>query len=159
MISLIAAMDNNNVIGYENDMPWSLPNDLKHFKEVTSHHTVIMGRKTYQSIGKPLPNRKNVILSRSGFQTDDDVEVISSIEEIQKRAETEEVFVIGGGTIYEQVLPYADRLYITRIDAEFKGDTYFPKFSEDEWEVIDEKEGILNDRNEYKHTFYTYSRR
>lgn len=159
MISLIAAMDNNNVIGYENDMPWSLPNDLKHFKEVTSHHTVIMGRKTYQSIGKPLPNRKNVILSRSGFQTDDDVEVISSIEEIQKRAETEEVFVIGGGTIYEQVLPYADRLYITRIDAEFKGDTYFPKFSEDEWEVIDEKEGILNERNEYKHTFYTYSRR
>ncbi len=159
MISLIAAMDNNNVIGYENDMPWNLPNDLKHFKEVTSHHTVIMGRKTYQSIGRPLPNRKNVILSRSGFQTDDDVEVISSIEEIQKRAETEEVFVIGGGTIYEQVLPYADRLYITRIDAEFKGDTYFPKFNEDEWEVIDEKEGILNDRNEYKHTFYTYSRR
>src|SRR5690625_7992624 len=99
-------MDKNNVIGYKNDMPWSLPNDLKHFKNVTSHSTVIMGRKTYESIGKPLPNRRNIILSRSGYQTEDDVEVISSIDDIKVLAKKEEVFVIGGGTIYEQIIPY-----------------------------------------------------
>ncbi len=159
MISLIAAMDTNNVIGYNNDMPWSLPNDLKHFKEVTSHSTIIMGRKTYESIGRPLPNRRNIILSRSGFQTDDDVEVISSIDNIKELAKEEEVFVIGGGTIYEQVIPYADRLYITRIDADLKGDTYFPQFNESEWKVIDEKDGIQNEDNKYNHKFYTYSRK
>jgi len=159
LISLIAAMDKNNVIGYKNDMPWSLPNDLKHFKNVTSHSTVIMGRKTYESIGKPLPNRRNIILSRSGYQTEDDVEVISSIDDIKVLAKKEEVFVIGGGTIYEQIIPYADRLYITRIDAELKGDTYFPKFSEDDWKIIDEKDGIQNEDNEYFHKFYIYSRK
>ena len=159
MISLIAAMDKNNVIGYNNDMPWSLPNDLKHFKELTSHSTIIMGRKTYESIGRPLPNRKNIILSRSGYETNDDVEVISSIDEIKKLAKQEEVFVIGGGTIYEQVIPFADRLYITRIDAELKGDTYFPQFSETEWQVIDEKDGVQNEKNKYNHKFYTYSRK
>lgn len=159
MISLIAAMDKNNVIGYNNDMPWSLPNDLKHFKEVTSHSTIIMGRKTYESIGRPLPNRRNIILSRSGYETNDDVEVISSIDEIKKLAKKEEVFVIGGGTIYEQVISFADRLYITRIDAELKGDTYFPQFSETEWQVIDEKDGVQNEKNKYNHKFYTYSRK
>lgn len=159
MISLVAAMDKNNVIGYNNDMPWSLPNDLKHFKEVTSHSTIIMGRKTYESIGRPLPNRRNIILSRSSYQTDDDVEVISSIDNIKELAKEEEVFVIGGGIIYEQVIPYADRLYITRIDADFKGDTYFPQFSEAEWQIIDEKDGIQNEDNKYDHKFYTYSRK
>lgn len=159
MISLIVAMDNNNVIGFENDMPWSLPNDLKHFKDVTSHHTIVMGRKTYESIGRPLPNRKNIVLSRSGYETEDDVEVISSIDEIKKLAEKEEVFVIGGGTIYKQVLPYADRLYITRINEAFEGDTYFPQFNEDEWKIIEEKAGILNEKNKHEHTFYTYTRR
>src|SRR5690625_3742942 len=109
LISLIAAMDKNNVIGYKNDMPWSLPNDLKHIKNVTSHSTVIMGRKTYESIGKPLPNRRNIILSRSGYQTEDDVEVISSIDDIKVLAKKEEVVVIGGDTIYEQIILYADR--------------------------------------------------
>src|SRR5699024_6621015 len=89
MISLIAAMDKNNVIGYENDMPWSLPNDLRHFKEVTSHHTVVMGRKTYESIGRPLPNRLNIILSRSDYQTQDQVKVISSIDEIKQMAKSD----------------------------------------------------------------------
>src|SRR5690625_3451929 len=88
LISLIAAMDKNNVIGYKNDMPWSLPNDLKHFKNVTSHSTIIMGRKTYESIGRPLPNRRNIILSRSGYETEDVVEVISSIEEKKKQNKT-----------------------------------------------------------------------
>src|SRR5699024_10784181 len=115
------AMDKNNVIGYKNDMPWRLPNDLKHFKNVTSHSTVIMGRKTNESIGKPLQNRRNIILSRSGYQTEDDVEVISSIDDIKVLAKKEEVVVLGGGKIYELIIPYADRLYITRINAELKG--------------------------------------
>src|SRR5690625_645885 len=123
-------MDKNNVIGYKNDMPWSLPNDLKHFKNVTSHSTIIMGRKTYESIGRPLPNRRNIILSRSGYETEDDVVVISSIEYIKKLAKTEGLFVICLGMIYEQVILYADLLYITRIEGYLKGDTYFPVFSE-----------------------------
>ncbi len=159
MISLIAAMDKNNVIGYENDMPWSLPNDLRHFKEVTSHHTIVMGRKTYESIGRPLPNRLNIILSRSDYQTQDQVKVISSIDEIKQMAKSEEIFVIGGGTIYEQFLPFADKLYITRIEAEFEGDTYFPQFDLKDWEVIDKKPGIVNEKNKHDHTFYTYSRK
>src|SRR5699024_854812 len=152
-------MDKNNVIGYKNDIPWCLPNDLKHFKNVTSHSTVIMGRKTYESIGRPLPNRRSIILSRSGYRTEDDVAVISSIDDIKVLAKKEEVFVLGGATLYEHLIPYADRLYITRIDAELKGDTYFPKFMEDDWKIIDEKDGIQNEDNEYFHKFYIYSRK
>src|SRR5690625_7847938 len=129
-------MDKNNVIGYKNDMPLSLPNDLKHYKNVTTHSTIIMGRKTYESIGRPLPSRRNIILSLSGYETEDDVEVISSLEDIKKLSNIEVEFVIGGGTVYEQVSPYADRLYITRIEADLEGDTYFTEFSETDCTVI-----------------------
>src|SRR5699024_4685373 len=121
--------------------------------------TVTMGRKTYESIGKPLPNRRNIILSRTGYQTEDDVEVISSLDDIKVIAQKEDVTVLGAGTIYEQIIPYADGLYINRIDAELKDDTYFPKISEDDWKIIDEKDGIQNEDNEYFHKFYIYSRK
>src|SRR5699024_4030041 len=131
MISLLAAMDRNNVIGYNNDMPWHLPNDLKYFKETTTNQTIIMGRKTYESIGRALPNRRNIVLTRSQNNFPDDIELIHDLEDIRKLSDAqpdEEFFVIGGGHLYKQVLPFADKLYIIEIDAEFKDDTYFIKY-------------------------------
>lgn len=158
MISIIAAMDNNNVIGFTNEMPWHLPNDLKHFKKVTSNHTIVMGRKTYESIGRALPNRQNIILSRSNFKTKENLKCISSIDEIKILAENENIFVIGGGTIYEQMIKFADKLYITRIDAEFEGDTFFPTIDNRIWRLDEQEKGIIDDKNKFDHMFYTYSR-
>lgn len=162
MISLLVAMDRNNVIGFENDMPWHLPNDLKYFKEKTTGHTIIMGRKTYDSIGRPLPNRKNVILTRQTTEFPNDVEVIHSIEEIyewQKSHPNEELFVIGGGDIFKQVLPFADRLYITKIDEAFEGDTFFPKFSLSDWKLTTSIKGEKDSKNNYDYYFQQYDRK
>lgn len=162
MISLLVAMDRNNVIGFENDMPWHLPNDLKYFKEKTTGHTIIMGRKTYDSIGRPLPNRKNVILTRQTTEFPNDVEVIHNIEEIyewQKSHPNEELFVIGGGDIFKQVLPFADRLYITKIDEAFEGDTFFPEFSLSDWKLTTSIKGEKNSKNNYDYYFQQYDRK
>ena len=162
MISLLAAMDRNNVIGYNNDMPWHLPNDLKYFKETTTNQTIIMGRKTYESIGRALPNRRNIVLTRSQNNFPDDIEVINDLEDIRKLSDAqpdEEFFVIGGGHLYKQVLPFADKLYITEIDAAFKGDTYFPKFSSDNWEQISKVKGEKNEKNHYDYYFVVYERK
>lgn len=137
MISLIVAMDKNNVIGYKNDMPWHLPNDLKYFKKRTLGHTIIMGRKTFDSLGRVLPNRKHVVLTRGNNTFPEEVEVIHHIDEIKQYAARhvdEEVFIIGGGHIFEQALPFADRLYVTIIDETFKGDVFFPEVNMNEWE-------------------------
>src|SRR5690625_4410899 len=125
MISIIVAMDKNRVIGYQNTMPWHLPRDLKFFKETTTGHTIIMGRKTFESIGRPLPKRKNVVLTRSKVDFPKSVEVIHDIKTIYQWNDDhpdEEFFVIGGGHLYEQVIPFANRMYITKINEEFKGD-------------------------------------
>src|SRR5690625_494478 len=116
MISLLVAMDQNHVIGYKNDLPWHLPKDLKFFKEKTTGNTIIMGRKTFESIGRALPNRKNVVLTRSTIDFPDGVEVINHIEQIDEwnnKHPDHEFFVIGGGNLFKQVLPKADRMYIT----------------------------------------------
>ncbi|MDY0405745.1 dihydrofolate reductase [Virgibacillus sp. 179-BFC.A HS] len=132
MISLLLAMDRNHVIGLNGDMPWHLPRDLAFFKKKTTGHTVVMGRKTFESIGKPLPNRKNVVLT-SG-QADafpKEVKVMHRLDDLLKANENnpqEEFFVIGGGHVFEQILSYADRMYITFIDEVFDGDTFFLLF-------------------------------
>lgn len=160
MISMIAAMSHNNVIGKDGDMPWHLPNDLRHFKEVTSGNPILMGRKTYQSIGKPLPNRRNIVLTRDKSFHAEGVEVIHSLNEVEPLMhEADEFFVIGGATIYEQLMHLAERLYITKIDATFEGDTYFPQINDEVWHVVNEKAGVLDEKNHYEHTFYTYERR
>src|SRR5690625_2459203 len=136
MLSLIVAMGANNVIGYENDMPWHLPKDLKFFRETTTGHTVIMGRKTYESIGKPLPNRKNIVLTRSETNFPEGVEVMNDIKaiyELNAQQPYEEIFIIVCGKSYKQVMPLADRMYITEIYYTFDVDTFFSKFSEKEW--------------------------
>lgn len=163
MISLLVAMDRNRVIGLDGDMPWNLPNDLKYFKEKTMNHTIIMGRKTFTSLGRVLPKRKHVVLTRNmNLGLPEEVVLIHDIEEIKNinhQNPDEEYFVIGGGKIFEQVLPFADRMYITLIDEEFEGDVYFPKFDEKEWKLVSDKKGEKNERNPYNYTYLQYDRK
>ena len=128
-IAMIAAMANNRVIGKDNQMPWHLPADLKHFKKVTLGKPVIMGRKTYQSIGKALPGRRNIVISRQSGALSDDADWVQSIEQALALVQHEaEVMIIGGAEIYRQVLPLADTLYITDIDLTVEGDAFFPDY-------------------------------
>lgn len=162
MISFIVAMDKNNVIGYENDMPWHLPNDLQYFKKRTSGHTIIMGRKTFDSLGRVLPNRKHLVLTRSNHEFPEGVEVIHHMDEIKQYAENnrdKELFVIGGGHLFKQVLPLADRLYVTVIDERFKGDVFFPEINMNEWVETAKEQGITDEKNIHAHTFYQYDRK
>ena len=162
MIALIVAMDRNRVIGYHNDMPWHLPNDLAHFKKTTTGHTILMGRRTFDSIGRPLPNRKNVVLTRSkDLQLPDGVQVIHDLQFVldwKTNYPNEKLFIIGGAHLYEQTLPYVDRMYITKIDAAFPGDTYFPAFSEKDWMLLCQRNGKLDENNRYPHQFFIYER-
>lgn len=161
MLSLLLAMDRNRVIGSNNNLPWYLPGDLKFFKEKTTGHTIIMGRKTFKSIGKALPNRKNVVITRNESTFPEGVEVVKDIQTIlnwNNANPEQEFFVIGGGKIFEQVLPYADRMYITLIDEAFAGDTYFPEFSGNEWHLTSKTKGQKNDKNPYDYYFLQYDR-
>lgn len=162
MISFIVAMDQNHVIGFKNKMPWHLPKDLRFFKEKTINHTIIMGRKTFESIGRVLPHRRNVVLTTSKQEFPEGVEVIEDLSEIlnlNKAHPDEQLFVIGGGKVFEQLLPYADRLYITKINESFEGDTYFPPFSEAEWVLSSKEQGIKDENNPHDYTFLQYDRK
>jgi dihydrofolate reductase len=133
-ISLIAAMARNRVIGIENRLPWNLPEDLKRFRALTTGRPIVMGRKTYESIGRPLPNRENRIVTRQQGWSAPGVKVFASLFEalsapVAEGLNSDEMFVIGGGEIYRQALPLVDRLYLTVIDQDFEGDAYFPDFS------------------------------
>lgn len=133
-ISLVAAMAANQVIGKNGEMPWHLPQELKHFKDITLGKPIIMGRRTYESIGRPLPGRHNIILTRSSLNLPDTVSVAhSAAEALATAGDVEEVMVIGGGEIYRQFLPKATRLYLTEIDLEVEGDTWFPQYEPAEW--------------------------
>ena len=156
IISIIAAMDQNRLIGSDNGLPWHLPADFKHFKEITLGKPVLMGRKTFESIGRPLPGRKNIVISRSGFRSDG-VEVVNTIDAgLALVADVEEVMIIGGATIYEQTISRAKKLYITHVEAKFVGDTWFPEISESDWTVIDQKSFEADDKNNYSFKIITY---
>lgn len=145
MISLIVAHDENRVIGFENKMPWHLPGDLKYFKEQTMGKPVIMGRKTFESIGKPLPGRRNIVISRNPAYQHEGIEVVTSLEEALSLVHgVPEVMIIGGEQIFRMALPLADRLYITKIEHSFEGDTYFPAY-DDEWQQVAEREPVQAD--------------
>lgn len=160
MISFLLAMDKNRVIGKKNDMPWHLPADLSYFKKTTTGHPIVMGRKTHESIGKALPGRRNIIVTRSLDYTAEGCEVVHSVNEAIDLFHTdEEVFVIGGAELFDTFFPYADRLYITYIDESFDGDTYFPEMNEDEWKRIFTKEGTRDEKNPYSFTFLVYERK
>jgi dihydrofolate reductase len=161
MISLIWAMDENRVIGLHNQLPWRLPEDLKFFKRVTMGHPIAMGRKTYESIGKPLPGRENIVITRDENYSPDGCVVMNSIEEFMKYAgeKDDEVFVIGGAEIFKEVLPKADKLYLTMIHEQFEGDTFFPVFDIDKWELETREIGLKDEKNPYDYEFLIYKRK
>jgi dihydrofolate reductase len=159
MITFILAMDRNRAIGVNNKLPWRLPADLKFFKETTTGHAVLMGRRTYESIGKPLPNRTNVVLTRDPDYRAEGVRVFHSPEEAVREFDGEkELFVIGGAEIFKQLLPYADKLIVTHIDHEFAADTFFTQVHAEDWKVVSRVPGTTDEKNPYSYEFVTYER-
>lgn len=160
MISLIAAIGKNNELGKGNALLFSMPADMKFFRDTTRGHTVIMGRKTFESIGKALPNRKNIIITRDKTYIRDSVNVVHSLEEaIQMAGTSDEVFVIGGAELYKQSMPVADKLYITHIDAEDKqADAFFPEIIPIVWNEVSHKEHKKDSENPFNYTFSVYER-
>ncbi|RCW52395.1 dihydrofolate reductase [Halanaerobium sp. ST460_2HS_T2] len=160
-LSIIAAMDQNYLIGKNNEIPWNLPEDLKYFKEITMGAPIIMGRKTFESIGFPLPGRRNIILTRNKDYSADGCEIIHSLEEILTMflESKEEAFIIGGAEIYNFFLPYSEKLYLTIIEHEFSGDTYFPEIDWRNWDKIKEKKGIKDSKNPYQYAYHIYQRK
>ncbi|MGQ7278944.1 dihydrofolate reductase [Brevibacillus thermoruber] len=156
MISMIAAYARNRVIGRDGAMPWHLPNDLKHVKEVTTGKTIVMGRKTFESLGRPLPNRRNVVLTRRRDFAPPGVDVVHSVEEVLALGD---VIIFGGAELYRQFMDVADRLYITEIDMEAEGDTFFPEWDRDAFTLVWKREGTVDERNPVPHTFYLYERK
>lgn len=161
-VSCIVAVAKNNVIGKDNDIPWYLPADLKYFKKTTLHHHIIMGRNCYRSIGMPLPKRTNIILTRDPFFIASNCLIAHHIEEALTLAfenGESEAFIIGGGEIYAQSVPFWDKLYITEVDLEVEGDVFFPEINMSEWALISEEAHSKDDKNDYDFTFKIYERR
>lgn len=162
IVSAIAAISRNRVIGIDNGIPWYLPADLAFFKRTTMGHFVVMGRLTFLSMGRPLPKRTNVVVTRDPFFTATGCLVAHSLEEALEMAadaaETE-VFIIGGGQIYRHSLDYLDRLYLTEVDVEVDGEVYFPELVEDEWTLVRSESHPADEKNEYAYTFKLLERR
>ena len=158
IISIIAAMDKNRLIGSKNGLPWHLPADFKHFKEVTLGKPVLMGRKTFESIGRPLPGRKNIVVSRSGFKADG-IDGVDSIDAgLDLVADVEEVMIIGGANIYEQMISRAMKMYLTFVDAECEGDAWFPEINQADWKIVNQQLVEADDKNNYSFTVVTYEK-
>lgn len=157
MINLIVAMGKNNVIGIDNKLPWRLPKDLEYFKETTLNHSIVMGRKTFQSLPGILPGRNHIVLTRSGMQIRSPfVRCYGSVDEVLELSKSQDLFVIGGEEIFKQFLPFVDRMFITYIDEHFEGDTFFPKFNEEDWELVSVIKGIKDEKNPYDYEFRVY---
>ena len=165
ILSVIVAMAHNRVIGLNNKMPWHLPADLAWFKKNTLNKPVIMGRKTFESIGRPLPNRHNIVISRQIESIDNKISNVSWVKSIDEaislaqKQQPDEVFIIGGGNIYQQVLPLIERLYLTHIDAELQGDTYFPDYLSEQWQVIYQEDHQADEKNSYPYQFQILQRK
>ena len=158
-ISLIVAMSNNRVIGINNTLPWHLPADLKHFKSLTMGHHIVMGRKTYESIGKPLPGRTSVVITRSVDNATPGVVVANSLEAaIAACGNDEEIFVIGGAELYRQAINLADRIYLTEIDAFISGDAYFADLDPAVWQETARDSHAPDEKNIYPYPIVTYNR-
>ena len=162
MLSIIVAIANENVIGKDNKLIWHLPEDLKRFKEITTGHKIIMGRKTFESLGRVLPNRKHIILCNDMEMNIDNenVEILDDISKLDKYIKSdEECFVIGGATIYKLLMPYSNKMYITKINENFDGDVYFPLINDEEWQEISKEKGIKNEENPFDYEYITYTRK
>jgi dihydrofolate reductase len=159
IISIIVAFTDSNIIGKNNKMPWKLSDDLKRFKAITTGHTVVMGRRTYESLGKPLPKRKNIVLTSIPESIIDCVTADSLKDAIDISENEIELFIIGGGSVYKQALPIADRLYLTKIHANVEGDTKFPEIDYSEWEETFREDHKADAKNEYDYSFINYERK
>lgn len=156
-LALIAALDTTGVIGRDGDLPWRLPSDLKRFKRLTLGHPIIMGRATFESIGRPLPRRRNMVLSRSGFEADG-VEVFTSLPAALAAIDAPQAFIIGGSTVYAAGLPLADALHLSRVHAQVDGDTWFPPFDVNAWQIVAEEHVPADDRHAFDHTYQYLTR-
>ena len=160
LVSIIAAMDRNRLIGSNNQLPWHLPADLAHFKQVTMGKPIIMGRKTYESIGRPLPGRTNIVLTRSADFRAEGVLTAHTFEQaLDYVSEEDEVMIIGGSTIYELALPRVDRLYITYVESACEGDAWFPEFDIERWRVIASERHRADEKNSSDYRFVSYERK
>ncbi len=160
MISIIAAMANERVIGLNGDMPWHMPADLAHFKRLTQGKAIIMGRKTFESLPGALPNRRNIVVSRNLDYKADGCWVCASLEQAIEKAYTEasEVMIVGGAHIYQLALDQASKLYLTHIQADVAGDTFFPKWEKSNWRVVSQSVHDADERNPYNYSFVEYER-
>lgn len=160
VLSLIAALSQNHIIGKSNQLPWHLPADLKHFKELTTNKSIIMGRKTFESIGKALPDRRNIVVTRQNDYIMNNIEVYTSIDAALAATATEpEVMVIGGAELYKQTIDRANRLYLTLVDTVIAdGDAYFPQWDPTGWTRIHEEKHTQDERNAFGYTFLTLDR-
>ena len=162
MLSIIVAVAKNNVIGKDNQLIWHIPEDLKRFKRITTGKTIIMGRKTFESLGRILPNRKHIILCNDAQMNieNENVEILKDIKELDRYIKCEEEhFVIGGATIYKLLMPYVNKMYITHIDQEFEGDVYFPQIDIQLWNITEKEKGVKNEENPYNYEYVTYVRK
>jgi len=158
-VSLIVAISENGVIGRDSDLPWRLSADLRRFKRLTMGHHIIMGRKTFESIGRLLPGRTSVVITRQPDYTVEGALVAHDFDGAMRLCgDDDEVFVIGGGQIYNLALPQTERLYVTRVHANVDGDTHFPEIDIKQWRLLEEERFDADDRNEHEHTFSVYER-
>jgi len=158
MISIIAAASLNLVIGKNNDLPWKISNDLKRFKDLTTGHHVIMGRKTFESLGRPLPKRINIVITRNKEIINSEVIVVNSLAAALNKARLDsEIFIIGGGEIYKQALPIADKIYLTKVLDVVDGDTYFPEI-DDNWKLVEHTDTMVDSKSMVSYKFETYIR-
>jgi dihydrofolate reductase len=164
MLSLLVAVSTTGVIGRDNALPWKLSADLRRFRRLTTGHAIIMGRKTYESIGRPLPERTNIVVTRQADFIAPGCAVVTDIDAAIRKAheahgEDAEVFIVGGAEIYRQTLDRADRLYLTQVETDASGDTYLPTIDLSQWQLVEETHHAADDKNEYPHTFAIYDRK
>ena len=158
-ISLVVAASTNNVIGSDGGLPWHLPDDLRHFKRLTTGKPVVMGRRTFESIGRPLPDRRNIVMTRDPGYTARGCDVVSSVREALDLVEdADEAMIIGGGQVYRDFLPYADRIYLTRVQADVEGDTYFPDIDEAGWRLVSSEAHAADEKHAYAFDVMVFER-
>lgn len=164
-LAIIVAVSENQVIGINNDLPWRLPADLNYFKNLTTGHTIIMGRKTFDSIGRPLPKRRNIVVSKNVTNCPEGVECVPGLDELfellnTEKADSKTQFIIGGETIYRQTLHLADTVYLTRVHTQISnGNAFFPELDPDEWELRESEFHTRDEKNAYDYTFEKYTRK
>ena len=160
LITHIVAFSNTRVIGVDNDLPWRLPNDLKHFKKLTLNKTILMGRKTFDSIGKPLPKRRNLVLTRNSDLEIDGCEVVTSIEQAYELCKDEdELMIIGGANLYEQTLEDTNRLYLTLVDCDIEGDAFYPKIDLSHWDLDHSQQHLKDEKHAFDYAFLQLDRK